>query len=393
MQPLMLRIPGEFWDTQIYQGRLYLFHRTSEIVTIDWDRLIQTWSIEDELTLGMYCAFLESDYLYGSRFKRVLGDVEIKRVIEAKFRRLGEMSFDVTPSKLKECRIDTQDNPFPFPHADCLIYDKKMFACGNEGVFKATCNKKTTKPVSTKAHHLWDARSVHLSASYGSLAVAAGDDGLFELPIYTTGLYEQSEDPQQRISSNCTRCDWLFYSLYGSSHTSGGVLADFNKSADGSTRELAQLIGEKTLFGRKSGYSWGTSDKICNAFRGEVQIVRYEPWHKDSADRIRNLDTISLYAWKGDVVAGGLAPFGVVIECENALVVVPSIGPTITIPGEPVAWRVFPRARHYRNQLHVVRDDCVEIYSFNHDYFASQDDKSIGLRVFDPDQRAPARAR
>ncbi|HRX96433.1 MAG TPA: hypothetical protein P5514_05765, partial [Bacteroidales bacterium] len=77
--------------------------------------------------------------------------------------------------------------------------------------------------------------------------------------------------------------------------------------------------------------------------------------------------------------------FGNIIECENALVIAQSDGNTFTIPGPITRWRVYPRSLNYENHLHVILDDRIEIYSFHHDYFLSQTDKSIGIQ-FQPEK-------
>ena len=41
MQPLVLSIPGDFWDVQIYRGRLYLWHYDGRLSVYDWERLIE----------------------------------------------------------------------------------------------------------------------------------------------------------------------------------------------------------------------------------------------------------------------------------------------------------------------------------------------------------------
>jgi hypothetical protein len=35
---------------------------------------------------------------------------------------------------------------------------------------------------------------------------------------------------------------------------------------------------------------------------------------------------------------------------------------------------------NYENHLHVILDDRIEIYSFNHDYFLDQEEKNIGIQ-------------
>jgi hypothetical protein len=51
MQPLKIVIPGEFWDTQMYSGRLYMFRSDGAVQTVDWDRLISEWKLKPELAM------------------------------------------------------------------------------------------------------------------------------------------------------------------------------------------------------------------------------------------------------------------------------------------------------------------------------------------------------
>ena len=119
---------------------------------------------------------------------------------------------------------------------------------------------------------------------------------------------------------------------------------------------------------------------MCQARQGRVHIVKYSPWEDAFGDRFKDLGVIRLAEWKGDVVSGGTAVFGTVIECDRALVIVPSEGQPITLSGEPVNWRTFPRSKYYENQLHVIYEDRIEIFSFNHDYFVDQETKRSGIR-------------
>lgn len=52
----------------------------------------------------------------------------------------------------------------------------------------------------------------------------------------------------------------------------------------------------------------------------------------------------------------------------------------ITKVNKPVTrWRIFPLLFNYENQLHVILDERLDIFSFNNDYFISQMDKTMGL--------------
>lgn len=397
MQPLKLTIPGEYWDSQIYAGRLYLFERTGDIRTVDWDRLMQGWPIEPGLRIAFECAFWRSDYLYGDRWSLLFSDDEIKTLIVNKFSSLAERQLEVSGTDLEKYSVRRQKNPFPFPHSDSAIYRKNIFVVSPSGVYRATCSKSKGNPISSRPDRKWDAPVLAVDASYLTLALAAGDEGLFELPL--TDQDDVSSDGPKKIGNrNCTDCNWTFYSIYGSSHVGDGFLAAYRRvqhKRDSlfSERVFENLISAGNIFHNGRGYSWGNQDKLCQVSGSRVRIIRYQPWEEERPERLTDLGTIDLAEsgdirtielspWKGEVVAGVAALFGTVIECENAMVVVPSDGPTMTFPGEVINWRVFSKSVQYENQLHLIYDDRMEIFSFNHDYFVDQNQKWSGIRHF-----------
>ena len=42
MQALKLTLPGDYWDVQIYRGRLHLWTMAGSILTLDWERLVES---------------------------------------------------------------------------------------------------------------------------------------------------------------------------------------------------------------------------------------------------------------------------------------------------------------------------------------------------------------
>jgi len=400
MQPLKIIIRGRFWDSQVYAGRLYLFGTQGDIVTINWYRLIAEWNVDEPLKLAMQCAFCRSDYLYGNQWSLFFTDDEVKNLIQRKFTRLADVQLVVSQKKFKEVILDQQDTPFPFPHADSTIYNKKLYVASSHGVYSANCNKRTLHPISTRIYKHWDAPVLALAASYNHLALAAGEEGLYELPIensFDSYRFTNKNEPEQLSQKNCIDCRWTFYSIYSSSHVASGCLASFVKEREDSLyqyaeRKFERVIDDQEIFHRR-GYSWGTQDKLCQARNGTVHVIKYSPWEEEFEERFHDLGTIQLAAWKGDVVSGGTALFGTIIECDNAVVIVPSEGHPITLSGEPVNWRIFPRSKHYENQLHVIYEDRIEILSFNHDYFVDQEKKRSGFRFTKIDRSGGKHAR
>ncbi|MBF0552212.1 MAG: hypothetical protein HQK60_16960 [Deltaproteobacteria bacterium] len=386
MQPIKLTIPGEYWDSQISSGRLYLFGLSGDITTLDWDRLSEKLGIEDNLHLAVLTAFERNDLLYDRMYKLLFHDAEVKNIMREKFSRLSNMDLAVSDRQFSGMQIGRQDNRFPFPHTDSQIYGRNIYISSHSGVYRATCNKKNKYPVSTRPEKKWDASVLALSAWYDSLALAAGDQGLFEMNLGMADPSSGKMELEHLSTDNCVDCNWTFYSIYGSSHLGPGYLAAFEKiyrKQDGhrpGERRFKSLISESSIF-KEHGYSWGVQDKLCQAQSGRVHIVRYRP-REDLSQQFQDLGVIELASWKGGVVSGGVASFGVVIECENAIVVLPSEGTPITFPGEPVNWRVFSHSKYYQNQLHIIYDDRMEIISFSHDYFVNQQEKRAGIEVY-----------
>ena len=373
MQPLKLTIPGKFWDSQIYAGRLYLFRTDGSLFTLNWDSLIEDWLIDPQHRVAFECAFRRSDYLYKPEFSLLFSDEELKRVIERKFASLLVSNLIVDASQLEQAKVGEQDSPFPFPHASCTIYSSQMYTGSQSGLFQASCSKQTKNPVSSRARKMWDGSVFSIAASYNEIAVAAGDDGLFEIPA------RESSHPEYtpRLEISCTFCEWAFQSIFCSSQDRGGYLADFSKRysrLEGTSRNFEQVFSAEDIFGA-AGFSWGRQDKFYLASSLGIQVIQYRPWQDD---RVITLETTHKSVERLDVQAGGVAFFGTVLELQDSLLILLSDGNQYVINGDPVSWKIFPRSRHYENHLHVVFEDRLEVYSFNQDYFVDQRSKLFG---------------
>jgi hypothetical protein len=147
------------------------------------------------------------------------------------------------------------------------------------------------------------------------------------------------------------------------------------------TRILSLKLESFEVFSHQ-GFSWGGGDKLYQYHDSKIDVVRYTPdGTEGSTNWFEPIGEIIVESWKGDVIGAKVAPFGTGVECENALLIAKSEGTIKTLPGEPVNWHIFPRSKHHGNQLHVVYDDRLDIWSFNQDLFVDQDTKLAGFRV------------
>ena len=394
MQPVKIAIPGRYWDSFIYKGNLYLWDVDGSVRTIDWERMILEWSIDPALKLGMQCAFLRSDYLYDNHLDLLIHDPDVRELVRQKFLRLAETEMVACPRALSTHEKGRQDNPFPFPHSDLEVYYDRAYVAGPSGVCTGSIGARTKHPVSTRTKRKWDAPVRRVSAGWRSLAMAAGDDGLFQVSLTDTHYWDlwDAGKPIRLAEEPCVDCNWTYWSIFASTPTSG-YLASFRKiqqssdsswnmlgtsDADYTGREFDRLVSSRELWDQ-DGYCWGVKDKLCLLADALIRVIQYTPW--DDTAPTRMIGELELDLSAGGVVSASTAPFGIVIELDRAIVVKTSTGDVVSLLGEPSNWRAFPRARHYSNQLHIIKTDCLEIYSFNHDYLVDQQEKVFGLRA------------
>jgi hypothetical protein len=384
LQPLKITIYGEYWDSYLYSGRLYLFNLDGSLSTINWDKLVQQYIQDEQLRIVIEAAFSRSDYLYGKNFKAFFSDQDIKNLLMRKITRAALLDFELTLKQRAALEVRTQDNPFPFPHTDIAFYINKVYSASADGLYRSSSSKKNKFPIKRKADLLWDCPVLSIAAAYFTVALAAGGEGLFEYFVDDPDgdLFEKpNSNPMQRQHQDCTACSWAFHSIFGSSHIENSFLAQFSRNSNDSERHRSFVgtLSSENIF-HQQGYSWANSDKFCQAIKSGIKIIRYNPWSKDN--QFIDLGTLNFDTLQGEIVSGGIASFGIIIELEKSVVVLSSDGETFSFPGEPIRWRVYPRSKYYTNQLHIIYDNRLEICSFNHDYFVDQANKKIGSRVF-----------
>ena len=388
MSPLKLIIPGRYWDSQIYRGRLHLFGMAGEILTLDWDRLIDNLHVDETLRLAVRSAFQRSDLLYGEAASEIFHDVEIREIMNRRFHVLSQTPLELNGPEIDRTMAGKQDNLFPFPHADSEIYNRRLYVSSRTGVFAANCGGPTKHPVSTRIEPLSEMPVSAVRASYRSLALAAGKEGLWQYNLDDSADGARTE---RVASQHCSECQWAFHSIYGSSSTGAGVLASYLKRrepVESAEREewrrtLDRVIPDSEIFAdfesADGEYSWAAQDKICQVTNGSIRVAKYEPWNETSP--LRRLGVLPLARHGDAVVSAKVALFGTVVELDSRLIVICSDGTTLDIRGEPVSWRVFPRSLHYENHLHVIHDDRLEVLSFNHDYRVDQHAKVSGISL------------
>lgn len=407
---ISVRIYGEFWDSQIYMGRLILWGMDGSVTTINWEGFVKRERsyIEPRLHLPFTCAFLRSDFIYSSAFKSIFGDDEFKSLLRDKFTACSLLAPIETDLSQMEEYSRTVNNKFPFPHADSSIYLKHLFVAGQDGLFCAPLTGPAAqRAVIATPEKRWDAYCTGISSKYLLLGLSAGSEGL-----YSSRALGDS-DPEQISSRHTTASDWVNGSLYGSSQFGGGYLADLTWEGvefsdvdgymeDGGERPRSVLsyryneekfatselsvheIGEEELFGesRNRIRSWGASDRILGLRGGRLHALKMQ-FRKDSTvysepefDRLFREGAPLPDSTR--LISAQTGVFGTVLEFDSGLFVIDTLNDVWEFSRDPVRWRMFPRSKFYENQLHVIYDEYIDILSFNQDFLADQETKVTG---------------
>ena len=225
--------------------------------------------------------------------------------------------------------VGKQDNLFPFPHADSEIYNRRLYVSSRAGVFAANCGGTTKHAVSTRIAPLSEMPVSAVRASCRSLALAAGEEGLWQ---YDLDDFRDGSRTERVAGQHCSECQWAFHSIYGSSSAGVGVLASFlkrRKRTEWAEREewrrtLDRVIPDSEIFSDFESpggeYSWAAQDKICQMANGSIRVAKYEPWNEKSP--LRRLGVLPLARQGEAVVSAKVALFGTVVELDSGLIVI-----------------------------------------------------------------------
>jgi hypothetical protein len=412
MQPIKITISGDYFDCQIYRGRLYLWSFNCKLSVYDWGAIVNSLAKDPADVLMMRFCFINGSYLYKSEIVELFGDPDFKKLLLFKFSTLENQTFDLTEGEIKSYLIGEQEAPTNMLPTDTEIFGNKLYLINENGLHVSTAHREKSNkyPVSSRPNKLWDCNLLSLKASKGpQIALSGGSDGLYELNLsdrHNSGLkpIEPLSDISLLSEKHSLFSNYAYLSIYNSSNIDSSFMALFNWHQETTEwggkryqRKYADTISEEQIFDKPTTHnlSWGVDDKIYRATQNGFEIVRFNNHAKlEYGEKLFDvLKSIDLFAWKGQVIGGGTAYFGTIVECENALVVMLSNQESYTITGPVTRWRIYPRSRNYENHLHVILEDKIEIYSFNHDYFLQQDEKILGLEYkvekHVPFQRSP----
>lgn len=419
LAPIKLVIPGRYYDCQIYRGKLYLWTMDGSVQVYNWNKLINCFVMPKfTFRLPFVYGFLEGNFLYDKKVNCVFSENDYQSVLLKQYQSLSNKLVDLSSDELAAVKLQELDMPMNELPTDTEVYANNMYFAVDSGLFRRVLHNKASDPsIGPKDIQLWDCRVLSLRANkYPQIALSAGSEGLFELSlvkddvIKPKALETVAETKIYRISNKPSSfSNYSFLSVFSSSYVDDSFMALFNwkplSVIDLETswskklkvyRDFDEVIGEKEIFRDTddSDICWGIEDKIYRIKGNKLSILKFNNTAnlKKREDYYMPLQNVDLPANIGSPISAGASYFGIVLEFTNGIMVLRSDGKVTTIPKEVIRWRVYPRSKNYLNHLHLLYDDRLEVYSFNHDSLVNQTTKRIGIEYI-PDEEPVYRSR
>lgn len=400
INPIKIEIQGDYWDSQIYKGRLYLWEINGSLIVVDWEKLITDLIIgnDNEYSLTIESAFMNSDNLYSNNeLATWLSFLDYKNKFKSELNELSKKEFIFSKNKLTKYIINEFENPFKDISTDIDIYYDTFYSLLDSGLWKIKFNPESNEIFSeSKISKLWDCPLLALKIrSGGRIGLAGGDEGVFEYDVFPKNYLGDSnklkpvgKDIVKISDIQSLFINWSYSSIYNSSDIAESSLLAFEGSKDPNKLKYIGNISQEEIFnsGEKSFLSWASDDKIYRITSSGVDMVRFTQSklkENNYKEAFMNRQTFDIqYSCEENVIGAGVGLFGNIIEYENGLLIMQSNNDFFYIKGPITRWRVFPRSVRYENQLHVVLDEKLEIYSFNSDYFITQEEKVFGSKRY-----------
>lgn len=409
VDPIKIVIKGCYYDSQIYRGRLYLWTLEGVLEVYNWNKLINTFVIPKfKERVPIVFGFMEGNFLYDKKVSYFLTDDSFNSLLLKQYKELETKPIEITAEALNATRLYKEDVPLQELPVDTEIYANNVYFALEKGLYRKVLHSSEADPaLGPKDTKLWDNRILSLRANkYPQIALSAGSDGLFELNLVKdkalkpqalecvddTLIYKISERPS-------SFSNYSFLSVFSSSYVENSFMALFNwrpldrnltTSKNKVYRDFESLIEGKHIFGErfKEELCWGIDDKIYRITDKKLLIFKFNnSANLDKGEQYyAPLKSVELPADIGTPISVGTTYFGIVLEFTNGILVLRSDGNITVIPEEVIRWRVYPRSKNYLNHLHLLFNDRMEVYSFNHDALVNQQTKRIGMEYV-PDEQ------
>lgn len=376
MRDLSISIEGSWWDTLLYKGKLHGFTPEGDWAIYDWDAITSDLeaSVEAAARPALHFSFRASNAIKSGALSR--------EAVAESFERVPNQEYSISAKQLGSYLITKSDASAAFPSTSMNMHYDRMIVSSQNGVHVEYVTSEA--PGNHSLKKLSSVATRQIAPAYGKVACASGDAGLRQLDLHLEeGFKPKESDGEELNEESCDACDWMYQNISALSYNGSSFLARFKRTgksfhpsveaatadeADGNEVEelefegnsdlSAGIVDEETDTART--ISWGSHDKIYRVSGNKLKAFRFL-----ASGQRPMLGDVLLPGDAREIVSVRSALFGVVIEFDEAVVVIKGDGTRIDLDGEPVNISSFARSRRYENQLHLITEERIHVMSFN----------------------------
>lgn len=328
-----LSIIGDFFDCQLYGGRLYLWTFNGSLRVYNYPAIIREWVRRYD----------DNDYRCQNYEQ-------------------GETRHCITPVELSRFMLYERDylsNEFP---TGTEVLAGELFESNARGLFTCKIPMYSRHKDSIPVVKISDTPLVYISgAKRRGLVCAGGSDGIFWMPR------ENDRNELLHVSDQQTiRAVFCEPGIYAHSAREGAFLLVKEEGRYESMVKAQNLFpeAERIAYGQKMTWSWGRFFYMAENQR----LLVYEFISKEKPMVLK--DVVHFWGWKGEFVSAGSCKCGTVVELDNAICLFEDwkrVEGGCTIMGAVTRWRMYPRSKEFASHIHIIFDERMDIVVLNDD--------------------------
>lgn len=364
---ISLNIEGDYIDSFIYSGVLYLFDFDFNIKSYKWkeicDRLYYRENYKGDLMHEKFNYIKENNNNISSASEPI--------------------TIGISKEEMAALEKDTYSIGF-YP-SDLYIYSSKLYFSHENGVFYIETDYKSAGFADKKPTKIFDTRCFSIFPnSNGRIALASGHDGVF-----TYNGSNQGKKINHISSEDCIDIDWLNDYLSINNTNRKTSLKKYNKIPKNITsfKETPDVF-LKSL--NKDDYDNIFEDQFDLEKVGDKEFKKIKSLLLTNEPSTQRLEREYCYSWTSgdynfligdddsiDVYCDnqkikskniGLSKFdkirtsgcGTIFEKDNNLMLLDENSFT-EVDNDVARWRIFPRAKSHLNHLHTIKEDVINI--------------------------------
>lgn len=375
-------LKDDIYDSFIYKKRLYIVTLQKQIIPIDWVEFIKSITPQRN-AFPFVVSFTRSDVLYSPQYKIFINDTILRNDLIDSFSALRNLEFSFDSQKLS--KFVPPENLWR--RIEELPRDIK---CAFNQFYLINDNYVAVSKIkygSTKSRQcLLSPFYCFAKGNFTSMEFV-GRDIFFssqEKGVYMSAYVDEGQYSKELEVVSNHHASYLtnnFSSLTIGSYFKESHILSTVKDAKYSNRTFDSKSLNELFKCNRYDLIFSFHDKIYCANGNTIKMIRYT----NKGRKFSNVIEIPIHLNINDKpLSAEVAVFGLIIEFKNKIIVFPSTeDETISIGNENdsiIGWRIFPHSKDYKNQLHVIFKNRIEIWSFNYDYFINQFEKKIGSR-------------